>query len=101
MKAAIDNFAKMDGDKKVLLLGGMMELGDESVAEHTGIIDQLNRHTWSDVILVGGDFAKIKHRYIYLNNAAEAKDWLQKKQFKEAKILVKGSRSMQMEKVLD
>ena len=31
MKAAIENFAKMDGNKKVLMLGGMMELGTESI----------------------------------------------------------------------
>jgi len=100
MKAAIENFAGMEGQNKILLLGGMMELGDESLAEHEALIALINKYPWKNVVLVGGDFKNVTHPYIYFNNAAEAGDWLKEQQFKNAALLIKGSRSMQMEKVL-
>jgi UDP-N-acetylmuramoyl-tripeptide--D-alanyl-D-alanine ligase len=101
MKAAIENFAKMKGGDKILLLGGMMELGEESIEEHKAIVQLIDGYNWKAVVLVGGDFSKIKHAYIYFNNSIEAKEWLHQQQFENAALLVKGSRSMQMEKVLE
>ncbi|HRH61191.1 MAG TPA: UDP-N-acetylmuramoyl-tripeptide--D-alanyl-D-alanine ligase, partial [Chitinophagaceae bacterium] len=101
MKAAIENFAKLHAPNKVLVLGGMMELGQESIAEHQSIADIISNYEWKNVVLVGGDFNKVSHNFIYFNNAAEAKQWLQQQNFSDAYILVKGSRSMQMEKVLE
>jgi len=101
MKAAIRNFEKMEGGEKILLLGGMMELGADSVAEHAAIIHLIDQHAWKAVVLVGGDFEKIKHRYIYFPDSKAAKNWLDQQHFENTKMLVKGSRSMQMEKVLD
>ena len=65
MRAAIENFAKFPSTEKVLMLGGMMELGEDSMMEHQQIIDLINQHTWKQVVLVGGDFASTKHPYIY------------------------------------
>jgi UDP-N-acetylmuramoyl-tripeptide--D-alanyl-D-alanine ligase len=101
MKAAIENFAKMEGNSKVLLLGGMMELGNESLAEHTGIIELIKKYDWKAVALVGGDYVNINHPFNTFSNAGEAKIWLQQQQFTNSMLLVKGSRSMQMEKVLE
>ncbi|TWV99079.1 UDP-N-acetylmuramoyl-tripeptide--D-alanyl-D-alanine ligase [Chitinophaga pinensis] len=100
MKAAIDNFAGITAEKKVLLLGGMMELGDDSVAEHQALVDLLQRTHWHAVVLVGGDFIKTNHPYIFLENAAAAASWLQQQQFTDTYLLIKGSRSMGMEKVI-
>lgn len=101
MKAAIENFAEMGGAEKVLLLGAMMELGDESVAEHTSIIELIDRYQWKAVVLVGGDFNKVPHQYLYFPNALEAKQWLQQQAYLGVNLLVKGSRSVQMEKLLE
>ncbi|MBC7508551.1 MAG: UDP-N-acetylmuramoyl-tripeptide--D-alanyl-D-alanine ligase [Ferruginibacter sp.] len=101
MKAAIENFAGMGGQNKILLLGGMMEMGDESLAEHTALIDLIANYTWKNVVLVGGDFNKIPHPYLYFNNSTKAKEWLQLQPLDNAMVLIKGSRSMQMEKVLE
>ena len=100
MKAAIENFAKMDGADKVLLLGGMMELGDESLAEHEAIVQLIEKNKWKAVVLVGGDFSKVKHPFIYFADSSAAREWLNEQHFKHTRLLVKGSRSMQMEKVL-
>ncbi len=100
MKAAIDNLAKRDGDK-VLMLGAMMEMGEESLAEHKALVDAIKNYKWKAVVLVGGDFNKVDHPYQYFNNATEAGEWLRLQEFENSLVLVKGSRSMQMEKVLD
>jgi len=100
MKAAIENFAKIDTPHKVLLLGGMMELGDDSIQEHKSLIQLINSNKWDSVVLVGGDFKNVQHPYQYFDNSLQAGEWLKKQGFENTYLLVKGSRSMQMEKVL-
>jgi UDP-N-acetylmuramoyl-tripeptide--D-alanyl-D-alanine ligase len=87
MKAAIENFAGIQADKKVLLLGAMMELGTDSVKEHEALVTLLERTHWDAVVLVGGDFKKVNHPYIFLENATEAGKWLQQQQFQHTHIL--------------
>ena len=99
MKAAIENFAALHAENKLLMLGGMMELGEESVQEHENIAALIKTYKWKDVVLVGGDFKKIIHPFHYFNNAAEAGEWFNMQHFENSYILIKGSRSMQMEKV--
>jgi UDP-N-acetylmuramoyl-tripeptide--D-alanyl-D-alanine ligase len=101
MKLAIENFAKINSSNKILMLGGMMELGEESAAEHHAIIDLINQYNWKKVVLVGGDFSKISHHHLYFENSSLAADWFAKQDFSDCNILVKGSRSMKMEKVIE
>lgn len=101
MKLAIENFAGLTADNKVLMLGAMAELGDESLEEHKAIVDIIQQGKWKAVVLVGGDFLKIQHPYTSFTNTAEAKEWLQQQHFENTYLLIKGSRSMQMEKVLE
>jgi UDP-N-acetylmuramoyl-tripeptide--D-alanyl-D-alanine ligase len=100
MKAAIENFAGITAPQKVLLLGAMKELGEDSVMEHQAIADLLQKNHWHAVVLVGGDFKKVQHPYIFLEDVAAATTWLQQQHFTNTCILVKGSRSIGMEKVL-
>ena len=101
MKAAIENFAKMQGSHKILMLGAMMELGKESTHEHEQIIKVIEQFIWDKVVLVGNDFKEIKNPFINLENSIEANEWFRAQHFENAHILIKGSRSMQMEKVLE
>ena len=101
MKAAIENFANMQGNKKILLLGSMMELGEDSQKEHETIVSLINKNKWYAVVLVGKNFNQIKQDFINFENSSQAKEWLIKEDPKNAQILIKGSRSMQMEKVLE
>jgi UDP-N-acetylmuramoyl-tripeptide--D-alanyl-D-alanine ligase len=101
MKAAIENFAHLHAHKKVLMLGGMMELGEESIEEHKSIIQLIKKYNWDKVVLVGGDFAKINHGFIFFSNSTEAKAWYLQQAFEQTYLLIKGSRSMQMEKILE
>ncbi len=101
MKAAIENFANLNASNKILIIGGMMELGDESIAEHENLIKLIHQKKFKEVIIVGGDFKKMHHPYIYFNTAGEAATYIKKQNFHHSYFLIKGSRSMQMEKVLN
>jgi UDP-N-acetylmuramoyl-tripeptide--D-alanyl-D-alanine ligase len=101
MKLAIENIASMKAEKKILFLGGMMELGDYSIKEHSEIIDLLLKLNLQNVVLVGGDFEKTSHPFTFFKTAAEAENWLKGKLPVNSLILIKGSRSIKMEKILD
>lgn len=100
MKLAIENFAKIHADKKVLMLGGMAEMGEASLQEHQAIIDLIQQYKWDEVVLVGGDYAKIEHPFHYFNTSNEAQEWFKHQQFMNTHILIKGSRSIKMETIL-
>jgi UDP-N-acetylmuramoyl-tripeptide--D-alanyl-D-alanine ligase len=78
----------------------MAELGQESLQEHEAIIELIKQHNWKAVVLVGGDFLKLDHPFIKKTNSAEAAEWFKGQSFKDTYFLIKGSRSMAMEKVL-
>jgi UDP-N-acetylmuramoyl-tripeptide--D-alanyl-D-alanine ligase len=100
MKLAIDNFSKLPGNK-VLILGSMAELGQESEKEHAALIDQIKGHQWKYVALVGTEFQKTNHPFLQFKNSLEVKDWFHQRQFDNMNILIKGSRSMQMERTIE
>lgn len=100
MKVAIENFAAMHASAKILMLGAMKELGEESLAEHQALIQLIDQYSWKAVVLVGGDFEKIKHSFTYLSNAEEARQWLIAQDFHDVHILIKGSRGIGMERVV-
>ncbi len=100
MSEAISNFVQTDYPNKVIMLGAMMELGKESITEHKRIIHVLEETNWNHVVLVGGDFERVPHSYTYFPNSEEAKIWFQSMKFENTAILLKGSRAMAMEKVI-
>ena len=101
MKVAIENFAQLPGSAKILMLGAMMELGETSVAEHQALLNLIQQYPWEEVVLVGGDFSNLSHSYHYFTDSTQAKAWLSSKNPQNAQILLKGSRSMKMEKVIE
>ena len=100
MRAAIGNFARQHHPAKYVCIGGMMELGQDSVPEHQGIVDLLEQYQWKEVLLVGGDFAHVRHRYRYFPDALGAAAWLKEQQLHDGMFLIKGSRSMKMETLM-
>ena len=60
MKVAIENFLLLDKKNKTLFLGDMFELGNESLAEHKGVLDLLINQDDIDCFFIGKDFYKIK-----------------------------------------
>jgi len=101
MRVAIENFAKIPAHEKVLMLGAMAELGEESLQEHEDIIALIDQYPWQKVILVGGDFLRVNSKYTRFATSADAREWFRQQTFNNTYFLVKGSRSMQMERVLE
>ncbi|MEO7310758.1 MAG: UDP-N-acetylmuramoyl-tripeptide--D-alanyl-D-alanine ligase [Chitinophagaceae bacterium] len=100
MRVAIDNFKKLHAENKILFLGGMMELGTESLEEHRTLLRQISGFPWKDVILVGGDFKNLQHPFRYFDTSDQASEWWAAQQSTGNYLLVKGSRSMAMERIV-
>ena len=100
MKLAVENFAKINKENKLVCLGGMRELGVDTLMEHQMLIDQLKQTNWKQVILVGAEFKTCNHDYLYFDTAIEAKAWLQAQNLKGYTLLIKGSRGIQMEQLI-
>lgn len=103
MKAALDNFEAVHADRKLALLGDMKELGDESAAEHLKVVDRLLA-SGTDAMLVGPEFrsaaAACGADFPCFDSSDELAASLRENPVSAALILVKGSRSTGMEKVI-
>lgn len=102
MEAALKNFEKIEADQKIICIGDMAELGDESMEEHQRIIDVLKKMKYDYLLLVGKNFANFTDELpsIPFETSELATDWFNAHPVQNATILIKGSRSSQMEKIL-
>lgn len=101
MRGAIENLARLQADQKVLMLGAMAELGEDSLEEHQQIVALIQQYPWKAVVLVGGDFLQLEHPYLSFSDSLAAKAWYIEQQFEGCHILIKGSRSQRMERILE
>ena len=103
MKASIDNFARLDGANKTVILGDMLELGGYSDAEHRKIIALLKNHGFPMVILVGDNFAKVKNmiQCSHFSTSSEVASWLENNPIEDALVLIKGSRGIGLESLAE
>lgn len=102
MAAAVQNFSKINADKKIIILGDMFEMGDESMREHTAMIDLVHQLKFEHVIFVGKDFYTCKkYEFHYFESTDDAKKYLQEIKTQHSHILVKGSRGMKLETLAD
>ncbi|PJA07515.1 MAG: UDP-N-acetylmuramoyl-tripeptide--D-alanyl-D-alanine ligase [Flavobacteriales bacterium CG_4_10_14_0_2_um_filter_32_8] len=101
MNAAIDTFAENNSKNKLMLLGDMLELGTISQLEHQKIIDKVQTLK-INALFVGKEFNAVpkKYSFTYLQNYNEAITWLKIAKLVDFQILIKGSRGMQLEKVV-
>jgi len=101
MQVAIENFATIPARPKMVIVGDMLELGNESIAEHTGIINLIEKSGFEQVLLVGPDFTRAASgQFRCFASSDEAQKWVKEQMFENYTILIKGSRGIKMEKVL-
>jgi len=100
MKLAVENISRLNKANKLVCLGGMRELGADTLVEHQMLIEQLKQTNWSEVLLVGSEFKNCDHPYHYFDTVQDAKVWLISKQFSGYTMLIKGSRGIQMEQLI-
>jgi UDP-N-acetylmuramoyl-tripeptide--D-alanyl-D-alanine ligase len=103
MHVAISHFAGTPNDPKVLILGDMFELGEESMKEHADLGELISTFKFEKILLVG---EQMQHALIHLPQAFYFPDkfglhnWLQDNPINNSFILIKGSRGIQLESVL-
>ena len=102
MKEALASFFESKFDNPWILLGDMFELGEFSKEEHRSIVDQIKTYGFTNVILIGKDFCQVdNHDYLTFSNTKEALLFLTDRRIENADILIKGSRGMKMETLLE
>ena len=104
MQVSIANFANRLGNKKIVILGDMFELGESSEKEHLQIAQLALNQKFEKVILIGKHFSQLKVQdpdLIDFETTEEAADWLSSYPKRNLEILIKGSRGMALEKILD
>ncbi|HQX98335.1 MAG TPA: UDP-N-acetylmuramoyl-tripeptide--D-alanyl-D-alanine ligase [Flavobacteriales bacterium] len=98
MKAALENFATMDSTRsKLAFIGDMLELGSVSETEHRSIVE-LVEQLGLEARFVGPEFKRVTTA---LDSAAALVDQLRTHPVKDHVILVKGSRGIKLESVVD
>ena len=84
----------------------MMELGDDSQQEHEGIINQSLAMKINKIVLVGTQFKAVadamdtSQTLLCFDTAIETKEWMQLQEFTNTVFLIKGSRKVQLEKII-
>ncbi len=104
MMAALKNFEAINQPNKVVILGDMLELGQESREEHQKLADYLNEQKFDSILLVGKDFSATQTgtKTKKFDHVELLSDYLYKQNPLENKlILIKGSRGIKLERVLD
>ena len=101
MRAAILNFAQMKAEHKTLIIGDMLELGSLSEVEHQKIVELIKEHAFSEVYLVGKCFQKTNNDCTMFADIDKLKTFLQNNPLKNRFILIKGSRGIHLEKIIN
>lgn len=104
MAEAIKSFHSWKTNKKkILVLGEMKELGDSRLSEHQKVIDLIDQYAWGDVCLVGPSFLETGRNrgYLFFNDVNALKSWYLNLEFTDTAFLIKASRSMTLEKMID
>lgn len=103
MSHAVRNFRNICKDDNMLILGDMRELGADSQKEHETIFELINELGFSNVILVGQEFRKVckNSSFPTFDNIDDLCKHIEKHPIKGMDILVKGSNSMKLGKVVE
>jgi len=102
MQAAITSFAKHTSSNKVLILGDMFELGNSSKEEHQEIAELANSFDFGKVYLLGENFYQTKDtKALKFKSFQDFISTFKKADFKETTLLIKASRGMALERIID
>lgn len=106
MDAAIKNFATIKANKKAMMLGDMLELGEDSIKEHIEVIKKTLEADTDLICLVGKEFSEAAkkencEKIHTFATSADLAEWLENNQLNGYTILIKGSRGTKMEKNIE
>ena len=102
MRAALENLSRQKASKKIAILGDMLELGEGELEEHRQIIAFAESCGIPQILLVGPLFgAANSGKHSNFENAPALRSWWQEHPVDGACILLKGSRGMRLETLLE
>ncbi|MCX6279743.1 MAG: UDP-N-acetylmuramoyl-tripeptide--D-alanyl-D-alanine ligase [Bacteroidetes bacterium] len=103
MAAALSSFEGSSYPEKTVILGDMLELGSAADEEHRRILESLDMFNFQHVYLVGSVFTRINTRreFICFHDSDLAKMWFEHHRIENSTILIKGSRGIRLEKVVE
>lgn len=100
MTASLHNFITFEGSKTIII-GDMLELGEESEKEHQNILNLAQELGFGEVITVGKNFRKINPSATSFENTSALIEYLKSHKIQSENILLKGSRGVALEKSID
>lgn len=104
MMAALENFKQAKGKNKILFLGDMFELGADAEVEHQNIVDYLSENPFGTMFLVGENFFRTKSEESHITKFRtfeELKEKIKSHPPTNATLLIKASRGMALERILE
>jgi UDP-N-acetylmuramoyl-tripeptide--D-alanyl-D-alanine ligase len=106
MDAAIRNFSAIKADKKAMMLGDMLELGEDSIKEHIEIIKKVLDTDTDLICLVGKEFTEAvktenSEKIHHFLTSVDLAEWIEKNPINGHTVLIKGSRGTKMEKTVE
>lgn len=103
MKEALEHFASTNYPEKMVVLGDMRELGEESEQEHLQILDLVKRLKFEEVYLVGPEMTRLCTEIDWrcFQDSELARWWFEFHRPTGKTILIKGSRGIQLERIVD
>lgn len=100
MEVALENFSKLKNASKVVILGDMFELGNDSALEHQAMVNLADAMAFSQTLYVGEHFYKTTTKNKKFENFEALEAYLIENTLAQQSILIKGSRGMQLERIL-
>ncbi len=106
MRLSIQSFLELDLNKKGVVIGDMLELGSFSEEEHDKVIDYLAKQKIDRLVFIGPNFKKALDKtglkdFKWFSNSEKARDWFSLQKFDGFTFLLKGSRGIRIEKILE
>ena len=100
MEVALENFSKLKKASKIVILGDMFELGKQSATEHQAMVNLADAMAFSQTLYVGEHFYKTTTKNKKFENFEALEAYLIENTLAQQSILIKGSRGMQLERIL-
>lgn len=100
MAAALHNFTRYEADSKAVILGSMKELGEQSREEHERLVAAVVEASFDRVFLIGEEFRSVPCDYPIFNSTQEFSNYIIDTPLSDYTILIKGSRSNQLESLI-
>lgn len=105
MKLSLESFLKSTKRPRGVVLGDMLELGRYSEAQHKKIVNYIHKQKIDNLVFIGKNFKKAlidtNMKYHWFPNSDKARIWFDKQNFDGFTFLLKGSRGIKVEKVLE